>query len=145
MSLCFLIFRLTVKIRSFRRIYTDDCLVILAWAMLLGSAILWQVESPTLYELYAVTSGQKIPDAGFIARQIAFLRTIVPFTILFYSCLWTVKLSFLIFFRRLGANVRGHKAWWWFVLILIVLTWAACVADIHWVCSLGPFETISSR
>lgn len=113
--------------------------------MLLGTAILWQIEAPTLYEQYAVGSGQRPPSQEFIDRDIAFLRTIVPFTILFYSCLWSIKLSFLLFFRRLGSKVIGHNIWWWCVLVVTILTWVACVADIHYKCSLGSFKLIESK
>ena len=77
--------------------------------MLLGTAVLWQVEAPTLYEQYAVESGLEPFTPGFIDRDTAFLRTIVPFTILFYSCLWTVKLSFLFFFRDWAPRSKASE------------------------------------
>lgn len=131
-----------MRIRSFRKLFWDDLLVIAAWGMLLGTAVLWQVEAPTLYEQYAVESGKEPFSLGFIERDTAFLRTIAPFTILFYSCLWTVKLSFLIFFRRLGSKIKGHQIWWWCILVITFLTWVACIADIDYQCSLGSFEHI---
>ncbi|KAI4154806.1 MAG: hypothetical protein L6R39_001345 [Caloplaca ligustica] len=141
-SLSFLIFRIAVKFRSFRKIYSDDYLVIAAWVLLLGSAILWQVEAPNLYDLFAVTSGQKALTSGFVAENSELLRSLTPFALLFYSCLWTVKLSFLLFFRRLGLNVRGQKIWWWCVLVVTVLTWVATIADHDYKCSLRPIEYI---
>ncbi|KAL8866795.1 MAG: hypothetical protein Q9174_006079 [Haloplaca sp. 1 TL-2023] len=141
-SLCFLVFRLVVKIRSFRRVYSDDCLVIFSWVLLLGSAALWQVQSVNLYELYAVESGQKPLTLGFIDTNTELLRSLTPFAILFYTCLWVIKLSFLLFFRRLGLNVRGQKIWWWTVLVITVLTWIATIADNDYKCSLEPIEFI---
>lgn len=138
----FLIFRLTVKIRSFHKIYSDDYLVIAAWVLLLGSAVLWQVEAPNLYELFAVTSGEKPLTSSFVARNIDLLRSLTPFALLFYSCLWTVKVSFLLFFRRLGLNVRGQKVWWWCVLVITLLTWAATIADHNYKCSIRPIAYI---
>ncbi len=142
MSLCFLLFRLFVRIKSFRKLFWDDFLVVAAWGMLLGSAVLWQVEAPTLYEQYAVEAGQEPFSLEFIDRDTAFLHTIVPSTILFYSCLWTIKLSILIFFRRLGSKVTGQKIWWWCILGVTILTWVACVADIDYKCSLSSFAFI---
>ena len=112
--------------------------------MMLGTAILWQIEAPTLYEQYAVEAGKSPPTQGFIERDTAFWRCFVPFNILFYSCLWSIKLSFLLFFRRLGSRVEGHKIWWWCILVITVLTWVACVADIRYKCSLASFEIIES-
>ncbi|KAL8885051.1 MAG: hypothetical protein Q9205_006905, partial [Flavoplaca limonia] len=137
-SLSFVIFRLIVKIRSYRKIYSDDYLVITAWILLLGSAVLWQFMSPNLYDLFAVTSGQKPLTPDFITKNADLLRSITPFSLLFYSCLWTIKLSFLLFFRRLGFNVRGQKIWWWCVLIITILSWMVTVADHDYKCSLRP-------
>ncbi|KAL8962936.1 MAG: hypothetical protein Q9183_005076, partial [Haloplaca sp. 2 TL-2023] len=141
-SLCFLVFRLTVKIRSFRRVYSDDCLVIFSWVLLLASSALWQVQSVNLYDLYAVQSGEKPLTLGFIDTNTQLLRSLTPFAILFYTCLWVIKLSFLLFFRRLGLNVRGQKMWWWCVLVITVLTWVATIADNNYKCSLEPIEFI---
>ena len=143
MSLCFVAFRVFVKIKSFRKLFSDDLLVIAAWIMLFGFAVLWQVMVPTLYEQYAVESGQKLPDVEFISKDTHFLRSIVAFTILFYSCLWTVKLSFLLFFRRLGARVRGQNIWWWCILAVTGLTWVSCIATVHYRCLLDSYESIS--
>ncbi|KAI4230761.1 MAG: hypothetical protein LQ349_006051 [Xanthoria aureola] len=142
LSLSFVIFRLIVKIRSYKKVYSDDYLVVAAWILLLGSAVLWQFMSPNLYDLFAVTSGKKPLTPDFISENADLLRSITPFSLLFYSCLWTVKLSFLLFFRRLGLNVRGQKIWWWCVLTITVLTWIATVADHDYKCSLRPLTWI---
>ena len=142
LSLAFLVFRLTVKWRSYRKTYSDDYLVIIAWILLLASTILWQIMSPNLYELFDVVSGQALLTPGFVDRNTDLLRSLAPFSLLFYTCLWTVKLSFLLFFRRLGLNVRGQKIWWWCVLVITLLTWAATVADNDWKCSVRPVEWI---
>lgn len=141
-SSCFLVFRLYVKLRSFRRLYSDDYLVFAAWIMLLAFAILWQVEVPTLYLQYAVQSGNARFTPGFINKDTELLRSIVPFTILFYSCLWAVKISLLLFFRRLGSSVRGQRIWWWSIFVITVIAWVACIGDINWRCSLGSYYWI---
>ncbi|KAL8848415.1 MAG: hypothetical protein Q9221_006570 [Calogaya cf. arnoldii] len=86
-SLSFVIFRLIVKIRSYGKVYSDDYLVVAAWVLLLGSAVLWQFMSPNLYDLFAVTSGQKPLTPDFITKNADLLRAITPFSLLFYSCL----------------------------------------------------------
>lgn len=106
---------------------------------MLGTSILWQIKLPVLYEYYAVMAGKRPFDAAFVDKHTAFLRALVPFTILFYSTLWLVKLSFLIFFRRLGSKVKGQKIWWWFILVVTVLTWLACIADIDYRCLLDSY------
>ena len=110
--------------------------------MLLAYAIIWQLEAPTLYLQYAVQSGIAPFTSGFINRDAQLLRFIVPFTILFYSCLWAVKISLLLFFRRLGSNVNGQRIWWWSIFVVTVLAWVACIGDLNWRCSLGSYYWI---
>lgn len=141
-SLCFLLFRLFVRLHAFRRLYSDDFIIIAAWTMKLGTSILWQINVPALYEHLAVLAGKKPFDQGFVNRDTALLRTSVAFGILFYSTLWLVKLSFLMFFRRLGSKVIGLSIWWWCILVVTVLTWVACVADIQYKCSLSSYAFI---
>lgn len=136
-SLCLLIFRLSVNIRTFRKLHIDDFLVILAWSMLFGSATFWQVEAPEMYYRYEVLSGQRPRGPEFLEKILSFTITLVPFNVLFFSCLWTTKISFLFFFRRLQVNVKGHKIWWWCVLLVVMATWVGCIALIYYKCSLG--------
>lgn len=110
--------------------------------MLLAFAITWQVEAPTLYLQYAVQSGTAPFTPGFISKDTELLRSIVPISILFYSCIWAVKISLLLFFRRLGSNVRGQRIWWWSIFVITVLAWVACIGDLNWRCSLGSYYWI---
>ncbi|KAI9878023.1 MAG: hypothetical protein M1830_002143 [Pleopsidium flavum] len=142
LSLCFLIFRIFVRIKCFRRVYTDDFLVLAAWLMLLASAVIWQSQQTPMYAQFALAAGQVIPTPEFLADEATFLHTEVATIFLFYTCLWSVKLSFLIFFHRLGQNVSGLKVWWWCVLGFTIATWATCIGDIQYRCLLGSLEYI---
>ena len=135
-------FRLYVRLKSFRRLYSDDYLVFAAWLMLLAFAIIWQIEAPTLYLQYNVQSGLAPFTPGFINRDTELLRSIAPVSILFYSCLWAVKISLLLFFRRLGSNVKGQRIWWWSIFVVTLLAWAACIGDLNWRCSFGSYYWI---
>ncbi len=135
-SLCFLLFRLYVKVKTFRRLYSDDYLVIAAWGMLLATAVLWQTIIHIVYEQYAVTSGRAAITPDFFTAQTHLMHTLAPLLVLFYTCLWAVKLSLLLFFRRLGSKVMGQKIWWWSILVITVVTWAICTGLLHWSCLL---------
>jgi len=136
-SLCFLLFRLYVKIKSFRRLYSDDFVIIAAWGILLAIAVLWQTVIPIQYEQYAVASGRAPATPEYLTAGTHLLHTLGPLLVLFYTSLWAVKLSLLLFFQRLGSKVTGQKIWWWSILVVTVLTWAACIGDVHWSCLLG--------
>jgi hypothetical protein len=45
---------------------------------------------------------------------------------LFYTCLWSIKISFLVFFRRIGSTkLRGSKIYWRVVLAFTILSYGA--------------------
>lgn len=66
-------------------------------------------------------------------------------TILFYSCLWLVKFSFLAFFSKLGSKIQSHRIWWWVVLIVTIGVWIASVADLDYKCSLSALPWILGK
>lgn len=110
--------------------------------MKLVTNILWQINLQMLYEYFAIIAGKKPFDVGYIDRPATMLRTGVILHILFYSTLWLVKLSFLMFFRRLGSKVKGQKIWWWCILVFTVLAWVACISDIQYKCYLSSVAFI---
>ena len=100
--------------------------------MLLTSGVLWEIEAPVVYGLFGDQAGKKLPSLSSITT---FVQSVAAFNFLYYSSLWSVKLSLLLFFRRLHSKKRSQKIWWWFVVAVCVLTWAACVADFPWSCA----------
>lgn len=110
--------------------------------MKLVGTILWQIKVLVLYKLFAVGAGKNPLDVGFAHRDATLLRIAVLFSILFYSALWLVKLSFLMFFRRLGSKVKGQKIWWWCILAFTVLSWVLCITDIQYKCALNLYAFI---
>ncbi|KAI4166774.1 MAG: hypothetical protein LQ343_007756, partial [Gyalolechia ehrenbergii] len=120
-AIIFVAFRFIARIRIFGRLQLDDGLVLFAWLALLINVVLWQTGADSLYEYIAVTSRQLWPPPlGFEHRFEVFLRKDAATLILFYTGLWSVKLSFLLFFKRLGQNVRHQGKIWWVVLAITV-------------------------
>lgn len=52
----------------------------------------------------------------------------------FYAALVSVKLALIVFFKRLGNNVRGQKYLWWPAFILSVVCLVVSVGDIGYPC-----------
>ncbi|KAL3481033.1 hypothetical protein BJX99DRAFT_254012 [Aspergillus californicus] len=134
-SLILVCFRVYVRLRSVRQLYLDDVFVILAWVMLLVCATLQQIHTDVLYEIYEIRPTHLPP--GFAERYMTFLRYVAPMTILYYNALWHIKFAFLVFFRRLGCNVTGHRIWYWVVFGFTALSWAAAISAIDYKCSFG--------
>lgn len=141
----FVVFRILVRLVSFRRLFLDDFFVLLAWAIMLTTAIIWQIEAQVLYDLYAVSSGMKPYTPDILPRFGTFIRFIAPLTILFYAGLWCIKFAFLTFFRRLGSKIKSHRVWWFVVLFVSIGVWISSVADIDYKCSVGELEYILSQ
>lgn len=93
-SLSFVAFRIFVRIKSFRRIYADDALVLIAWLMFLASAVIWQSQQTAMYEQFALSTGNVIPTPEQLAAERTFLRSEVATISMYYTSLWIVKLSF---------------------------------------------------
>jgi hypothetical protein len=143
-SSSFVLFRVLVRINVFRKLYADDYLVIGAWILLLISAIIWQTQQRVLYTFYTLLYDGILPDPTFTSSWGMFLKLENTLLVIFYTSLWTVKLSFLLFFRRLGLRASTYRltAWWWIVLGLSTAMWLTCIGDVPWDCSRGGEEQI---
>jgi hypothetical protein len=143
-SLLFLAFRIYAQLKSFRRLFIDDFLVLFAWIIILSAAILWQVEGKVLYESYAVSAGTAPLTPAFLLRFDTFMRCLAPLEILFYSALWSVKFSFMAFFYRLSHKIRYLRNWWYTVLFATICVYLASIGDIEYKCSFGGIDFIIS-
>ena len=145
MSLCFITFRIGVRIEYFHRIWVDDILMIAACFMLCATAILYQTQSVNLYNHYPLVTGKILATPEDLARERILLHSIVAQFYLWYTALWLVKLSILLFFWRLFGE-RQHaswlKIWWWFVTGFTIITWAACLGTLPYSCLLKPLPWI---
>lgn len=144
-SLSFLAFRIFVRIKTFRRIYADDFLVLTAGLMFFASALVWQSQHSAFSEQLAFSSGTVIPTPEELAAVTTCFRAEFAILGIYYTSLWIVKLSFLVFFRRLGQNVQGQKIWWWCVTGFTVATWATCIGTIDFKCFLRSLTDIYGR
>lgn len=143
-AVAFLVFRIFVRIRSFKTLYVDDVLVIVAWALMLANSIVWQSQKNALYAQYEFAAGKKTITPYAVLREQRLLRCEFISFLIFYCSLWCIKLSILLFFRRLhrGQIIKRQKTWWWCVLGFTVATWVLCVGLISYQCLLRPFKWI---
>ena len=143
LGILFLVFRILVRYKIFGRLHTDDYLVFVAWALLLTNTILWQTCKDDLYDNIKLSAGQLFPPpANFEHNSEQYLRKSVAVIVFFYTGLWTIKLSFLIFFKRLGQNVNNQGLIWWTVLLITAASYFACLGDIDYKCLASSFSYI---
>lgn len=145
--MAFLTVRLYARWRSFKRLWIDDAFVIFAWLLALLTAIGWQVFARYMYQFKAVTRGKLWPEpVNFVKNSEKYYRGSVIVNVFFYTSLWAVKFSFLLFFRRLGKNVSGwHRAFFWTVLGFTIATYLVCLGDIHYSCLTSPLSELAQH
>ena len=137
----FFVGRIYARVITFHRLYSDDFFVLVAWLMFLSSTIIWQIYKEDLYENLEVSAGLLYPPPeSFPNDTEAYLKASVAVIIFFYSSLWFVKFSFLLFFRRLGHRVRGQNILWWAVTGVTVASWFASLGTLEYSCLTSSFE-----
>ena len=141
-SFGFLLFRIYVRLKIFRRLFIDDPFLIAAWLMTLANAIIWQVNVRPLYLTIGVASGQitSLPP-DFLPEFFAYSHAQFSSSILTYASLYLTKFSFLLFFRKLGNKVPRQRVIWWSALVFVIASYAVsfCVVDFR--CLVGSKAT----
>ncbi|KAL9006365.1 MAG: hypothetical protein Q9188_000901 [Gyalolechia gomerana] len=137
--------RLFVRIKVFKRLWMDDACVVFALVLALATAILWQLFAKDMFAVMAVTSGQSVPKHSFLSLGEAFKTIPMVILIFFYSTLWTIKLSFLLFFKRLTKDVRRQQLLWWPITVFTIATYFVCIGTIPYRCFTMPFLRITAE
>ena len=123
----------------------EDGLVLFALLLALASAILWQIFANDMFDLMAVSSGHKTPTPAFVDNSEAYFKASVAVIAFFYSTLWAIKVSFLLFFKRLTKNVRHQQLLWWSVSGFTIATYFVCIGTIQYPCLVVPLQQIMTK
>ena len=135
--------RVIVRLKVFHKLFADDPLVLFSCVLLLSNTIIWQLFKEDLYLNLAVDAGQVYPPpADFPGRTKRYLRATVAIVTFFYTGLWAIKLSFLVFFKKLGKNVRNQTIIWWSVMAVTCASYFACLGTIDYNCIVKSFMYI---
>lgn len=93
-----------------------------------------------------VSAGQLSPldYPTYIPDTEHYLKSTVATMVLFYSSLAAIKISFLLFFRRLlsGVHIKALRIQWWTVLAITIISWIISIADLEYKCLAAPFIQI---
>ena len=128
LSLSFLIFRVYVRLRLFRRLFPDDGFVVAAWLFYFALGIIYQTQINLVWVAINVGSNrQEQLSPNYVERLNIFLHLQIGTGILSLTVLWLVKLSFLLFFRKLGNHVRKQRILWWAVIAFTSASYVVCI------------------
>lgn len=146
----FLVTRLAIRIRLAGNLAADDALVLAAWVMLLANACLWAVLYREMFLTVRLSAelarGQwpAVTKADFDSMH-RYLRAQLATYFLGYTALWSVKLSFLFYFRNLGARIRSQTVIWWLALVFVVLSWGVIIGVLEYRCLMSSGLGILSK
>ena len=136
--------RFLARFRSFKKLLVDDYFVLLALCCVLANAIILQIYAQDMYLVLTVSAGLEMPEEGYAQLAESYYRSSLAVVILFYSALWSIKISFLLLFKRLCANVRGQQLMWWLVFGFTVATYLACIGTIQYQCMVSSFPHLAA-
>ncbi|MCJ1467454.1 hypothetical protein MMC07_006079 [Pseudocyphellaria aurata] len=133
--------RFLARIRIFKKLLIDDYFVVFALIFAITNAIIWQIFIRKMYHTINMLTGLETLDVPFIE---SYFRFTVAVYFLFYSSLWSIKISFLLFFRRLGTHVTNHKLLWWPVFALTVAAYFVHYGTVDYKCLFRPIENLTA-
>ncbi|KAF2691969.1 hypothetical protein K458DRAFT_325744 [Lentithecium fluviatile CBS 122367] len=134
-SLIFLIARIWIRLKVFRRLQPDDPFVLTAWLLALAHAVIWTAVSKELYFNLDLATGRitNLPP-DFLQRIERLLRGNLAAYLIGYTSLWSIKISFIVFFRKFGEKLRFHRIAWYVVLGFCVASFAVCIGTVDYRC-----------
>ncbi|KAF2688540.1 hypothetical protein K458DRAFT_384721 [Lentithecium fluviatile CBS 122367] len=146
LSIVLLGFRLYARFHSFRRLFWDDALVSFAVLLSLLSAIIWQLIYRYMYRhSEMVTGALSLPVAQANAEIKKYYDGSMAVIAFFYTSLWAVKFAFLIFFKRLGAELTFMRVQWWIIFGFTLLTYCVNFVTLKWDCIAPSLATIEAH
>lgn len=140
MSFCFVPFRLGVRYKVFNKLYVDDALVVLAWLLLFGHCLALDLYCDDLFGVLNTSAGLEPPSENIFQQLQGYFNVLVITTFLSPFCLWSIKASFLVFFRRLLVGVRKHERVWLVVTIYVAISFCVWMGCVQWKCTIGSVQ-----
>ncbi|KAF1950580.1 hypothetical protein CC80DRAFT_482433 [Byssothecium circinans] len=137
--------RYYTRIKCFKRLLPDDYITGLAWLLLLSAAILFQTFVADMYEISAVGANLRPPSANFATILIKYTRRQLVYQVLYHAQLWSVKISFLVFFYRLGSQVTYYKVAWWIVTVFTICAGCVVIGTLEYSCQEGSVEVLVAK
>jgi len=128
--------RVAVQIKNRGRIFLSDAFLVFACACLCaGTGLLYRL-TESLYLLQALSEN---PFSVALPPDFTnYLLTALKFLFAYQTVTWTVvfsvKFSFLAFFRPLVRRLAKLKMWWNITVVTTALTWGLCAVDVFIIC-----------
>ena len=132
--------RLFLRFRTFRRVGVDDAFLIAAVVIFAASCGITQSVKNLTYEQLDVNTERAPPPRTFAYDMLMYNKLNTAESILQWLAIYSVKFSYLLFFRPLIRRIRYLEIWWWCVLALLVPAGLVSTFMAIWMC---PYYDLS--
>jgi hypothetical protein len=131
-----------IRLVCFRRFLPEDWIVLFALALQLASACVAQLHLDYVYTMEDDSNGRIAIPPTFLDDMPKALHGMVIHGVLSITGVHAVKLSFLLFFYRLGRKIPNYVIFWWFVTFVVVASYAISIALIEYRCMLSSLQIL---
>ena len=128
--------RIAFQIHHRRRLYLSDVFLLCACICLCaGTVVLYHFEDMLYFE---ETLAKGALSASIPPDFLTKVETSFKYSFSYYTILWTsifsVKFSFLSFFRPLVQRLARSRKWWTYVIVITALSWGFCTVGMFIIC-----------
>ncbi|MCJ1383275.1 hypothetical protein MMC17_006388 [Xylographa soralifera] len=136
--------RITAQISNRRRLYLSDAFLIFACVCLCAATgVLYSLfDDLYLDQAIEVDSAGVILPSDFLDKAVYSLKLLFTLQTVLWAVVFSVKFSFLSFFRPLVNRLAKQKIWWMIVVVFTALSFAFCAAGGFIICPHFDLTTI---
>ncbi|KAL6718160.1 hypothetical protein ACLMJK_004248 [Lecanora helva] len=141
-SSCAIAARAYARWKVFRRFSSDDAFVLLAWISFIAQMSICQTMLPSVNTLGKIIHEAKaeglsaLPDDA--GSKLKYVETMSMACSFGFTCtIWSVKASFLIFFKRLGRQVTRFDLIWYLALATTIVGFVTFFPVWSYKCAVG--------
>ncbi|KAI4100418.1 MAG: hypothetical protein LQ339_005479 [Xanthoria mediterranea] len=126
--------RFTIRYATAGRFHLDDASHLLSLSLLIGLAAAYTTGFPYSVRIARINRKEEVPPplTDPFYRKYLQLRLVV--TLLVFMVLWSVKATFLIFYRLLFDVSRTFIRMWWAAVALVFATFWVCIGSTLTLC-----------
>ncbi|CAI6340528.1 unnamed protein product [Periconia digitata] len=142
---CFVL-RLCIRLHARRKLFADDCILIIAMSALVGGTITLFQNDLLLFVTNAMFPASKNPlstDSPFWIEKVTNTAgTRIQLAVFAWTAIFGVKFSFFAFFKPLIYSFRGLTIHYWVCLAFTVIAYAVSIAEgvyLNRLTSMNPF------
>lgn len=112
--------RAFIRVHHLKLVHADDYFFFVAAAALIAGAGLFYAFIGTSYIFHAVSEGRTPPPPDFLQETENAATYALIAELLCWTTIFSVKFSFLFYFRALVHRLYRLEVWWWFTLAVFI-------------------------